>query len=192
MAEEETKEELGGESNQQDSTSLPRDTSEYLKPWMKNLGKAYAQNEEIAEYDSLTDCVAGLLKRPRAKDVPDSYDGIPEDAGKLFRNAGLTAKEAKAIDGYYRKLIPEKVDLKEALGDSYESTMRSFEKGKGVLKDIARSADEMGRSEDPLYVRLMAIIGDNAASSPAFVTPRDSAEEESSAMKMLKKAYGVR
>lgn len=191
MAENETTEELDVQSNQGDSTSTPRDTSEYLKPWMKNLGKAFAQNKDIAEYDSLTECVTGLLARPKAKAVPEQYEGIPEDAGKLFKDAGLTEKEARTIDGYYQKLMPKKVDLKEAFGDSYEKTMQSFEKGKGVLKDIAKQADEMGQSENPIYVQLMAIIGDNATASP-FVKPQEGTHEESSAMRLLKQAYGVR
>lgn len=189
MAEEETKTN-GEQSNQIDSTAKPSDTSEYLKPWMKNLGKAFSQNKEIAEYDSLTDCVSGLLKRPRAKDVPDSYGGIDDSLSALFRKSGLTKDEADAIDGYYRKLIPAKADLKEALGESYGATMKSYEKGKLALKDIAEEAERNGIDGDPAYVKLMAIIGDNTGSS-LFVPPSGSGREKSGFEKLLEKAYGA-
>lgn len=190
MADEETKT-TGEQSNQMDSTAKPSDTSEYLKPWMKNLGKAFSQNREIAEYESLTDCVSGLLKRPKAKDVPETYDGIDEELSGIFRKSSLTRDEANAIDGYYKKLMPKKVELQEAFGNDYDKTMKSYQKGAGMLKDIASEAEKTGIDKDPLFVKLMAIIGDNSGSS-MFVPPNGSGKEKTGFEKLYERAYGAK
>ncbi len=165
-------------TNQPDSSTTPKDTTEYIKPWMKNLGKAFAQNEDIARYDSLTDCVSSLLKRPVAKEVPEKYTSTEDEKlQKIFKDAGLTESEAKSINDYYNSLVPKKATLEEVFGEDLDRTMKSYEKGKGVLNDIADEAEKTGLDKDPTFVKLMAIIGDESASGRPFVAPRNGAKK---------------
>lgn len=174
----------GESTNQNGSSSTPRDTTEYIKPWMKNLGKSFAQNEEIAKYDSLTDCVAGLLKRPEAKQIPERYSNVEDEKLQgIFKKAGVTESEAKSINDYYNSLVPKKATLEEVFGENLEKTMKSYEKGKTVLKDIADEAEKNGLDKDPTFVKLMAIIGDESAEGRPFVAPNTGVKK--SAVQML-------
>ena len=164
-----------------------------LKPFLKTLGKKYYQNETLAKYDTLADAIDSLLSRPEKKETPDSY-GLREGTDEMFRKAGLTKAEAEAIESYYGKLIPKaKPDLKEHFGEKFDETIKLYEKGvKGISSDLAEEISKSGLDKDPTFVNILARVGKEVGSK-TFVAPSNGVQrEESSAMRMVKEAYGIK
>ena len=91
MAEQEKSEEVlppDGKDTGNHQEEHSENSESMLKPWLKNLGKEFYQNQELAKYDTLPDAVRDLLKRPTAKEVPESF-GLTEGSDEIYRKAGL-------------------------------------------------------------------------------------------------------
>lgn len=167
------------DSNESHSDS-PSPSEEYLKPWMRQLGKEYFKNEELAKFDSLSSALDSLLARPEKKDVPSEY-GLREGTDSIFSKAGLTKEEASEIDGFYSKLIPEpKVDpdLKETFGESYEKTMEYYANAEKTFSELKDSIEKEGLNKNPTFVKIMSMVG-RETRGQAFVPPKDSPKDSS-------------
>lgn len=177
-----------------DSHSSADSSSEMLKPWMKTLGKSFYKNEVLGKYDSLSDAVTDLLKRPEKKDVPDSYQ-LRDGTDELFKKAGLTKDEASDIDKFYGKLIPaKKKDLKEVFGDRYDNVMKLYADGvKGISEDLEGDIKKSGLDKDPVFVNIMARVGRETGGKP-FVPPKNGGNDSkmSAAERAIRKAYGIK
>jgi hypothetical protein len=140
------------------SQNQTQSSSEMKKPWMKTLGKEYWQNEDLAQYDSLGDAIGSLLKRPKAKEVPDSYGY--GDADELFKKGGLTKEEADSIEAYYQKKIPARSTQKEIFGEEFDTQNRLYSKAVDALgKDLSEDIRNNGLDKDPTFVKMMARVG---------------------------------
>lgn len=146
-----------GKGLNEDSRTNPESSSEPLKPWMKTLGKEFYSNSELASFDSLQDAVKSLLGRP-PRNVPESYG--KGEADELFRKANASREDADAIDGYYRKMIPERKDRKEVFGDKYEEDESRYAKAVMLFaSDMNESIAKNGLDKDPYFARIMARVG---------------------------------
>lgn len=176
------------------SPSPAESSSEMLKPWMKTLGKSFYKNEVLGKYDSLSDAVTDLLKRPEKKEVPDSYE-LRDGTDELFKKAGLTKGEAKEIDSFYSKLMPKKkTELKDAFGERYDEVMKLYADGvKGISEDLEGDIKKAGLDKDPTFVNIMARVGKETGSKP-FVPPKNGGDDSnmSAAERAIRKAYGIR
>lgn len=175
------------------TTSQPdvNGSSQMLKPWMKTLGKEYWQNEVLGSYDSLGDAIGGLLKRPEAKTIPDSYGC--GDADEIFRKAGLTKEEAEEIEKYYSAKIPYRENRKDTFGAEFDFKDRLYAKavdtfGKGFEEQIKAS----GLDRDPVFAKIMASVGKEIGSSGFTPTSKDGnpGGEIDYIKKLLEKNFG--
>ena len=159
-----------------------------LKPWLKNLGKEFYNNKELAEYDSLPDAVRELLKRPKAKDVPESF-GLTEGSDEIFRKAGLTKEEAESIDGFYKGLMPKpKKSLNEYFGDRYQDVMKDYDDGiKAFVKDT-EALKASGLESDPEFVEIMARVGKETAGD-SFSPPNHGTKKKSATRMLIDSIY---
>ena len=178
-----------------DNNGLPQDgtpSEEYLKPWMQQLGKAFAKNEQLAKYDRLADAVDDLLKRPEPKEIPSSY-GLRDGTEELFRNAGLTKKEAQDIDAYYSQMSPKaKPDLKEVFKDGYEEKMGLYQNGvKSISDDLKDRISETGLDKDPVFVEIMSRVGKETGGKPfnEIRKPDNVKRKSDPAMDAVRKSY---
>lgn len=195
MAEIEKSEEqeiLDGGDTQNHQSPGSENSEKMLKPWMKNLGKEFYMDEELAKYDSLPDAVRALKARPKAKDVPDTY-GESEEIEKAYKAAGLTKKEAEAISAAYKPMIPEKpMDLKEAFGDAYDSTMANYSKGIGSFADDLKDRiGKAGLDKIPEFVRIMARVGKETGGDNFNKTP-SKGDGKDPARRYVEKVYGIK
>lgn len=140
------------------SQTSTESSSEMKKPWLKTLAKEYWQNDELAQYDSPSDAIGDLLKRPKAKQVPDSYGY--GDADELFKKSCLTKEEADSIEAYYQKKIPARSTRKEIFGDDFDAQDRLYSKAVEALgKDLSEEIKKNGLDNDPTFVKMMARVG---------------------------------
>ena len=164
-----------------------------LRPWMKNLGKKYYQNEYLGNFESLPDAVDALMRRPEPKEVPDSY-GESEEVEKAYKAAGLTKKEAEAISAAYRPSIAKpKEDLEKHFGDDYRSVMDEYGKGiSSFADDMRQKITEEGLDKDPLFVSIMARVGKETGQNE-FIKGRNAKPDgkKSGAEKLVREAYGL-
>ena len=158
--------------------SEDKPTEEYPKPWMRQLGNKYYNNEQLTKYDSLSQMVDDLLTRPERKNVPEKYE-LREGTDEMFRKAGLTKKEAEEIDAFYGKMIPERQpDLKEALGEAYDKTMEYYADAEKTFSELGEEIRKQKLNENPVFVKVMSVIGREMKGKP-FVPPRDSSKKKS-------------
>lgn len=147
-------------------------SSEMLKPWMKTLGKDFYKNEELAKYESLKDAVNGLLARPKAKELPESYGY--GDADELYRKAGITKEEADAIESYWGKKVPARQDRKAVFGDAYDEMERNYSKAVGVFgDDLQDEIKSNGLDRDPVFAKVMAKVGKELGPANFITSTKD-------------------
>lgn len=165
-------------------------SSEMKKPWLKTLAKEYWQNEELAQYDSLGDAIGDLLKRPKAKQVPDSYGY--GDADELFKKGGLTKDEADSIEAYYQKKIPVRSTRKEIFGDDFDNQDRLYSKAVEALgKDLSEDIKKNGLDNDPTFVKMMARVGKEIGGSTFNPSTKDGKPAEvNHAYNIISRIYG--
>ena len=150
-----------------------------LKPWLKNVGKDFYQNEELAQYDSLKDALTNLLKRPKAKDVPESYGEIGK-VEEAYRKAGLTADEAKEITAAFSERMPkEKPDLKDYFKDDYGKVTENYRKGVDSFADDAlkKAIADSGLDKDPAFVDFVSRVGKETGQN-TFEPPKNAAKKD--------------
>ena len=187
MAEQEKSEEVlppDGKDTGNHQEEHSENSESMLKPWLKNLGKEFYQNQELAKYDTLPDAVRDLLKRPTAKEVPESF-GLTEGSDEIFRKAGLTKEEATSIDSFYKEMIPKpKTPLTEYFGDKYQDTMKSYADGIKAFGGDADALKKSGLEEDPHFVEIMARVGKETAGN-VFSPPNNGSNGDKSAARVL-------
>ena len=133
-------------------------SAEIKKPWLKTLSKEYWQNEELAKYDSPSEAIGALLKRPVAKEVPSEYGY--GDADEIFKKSGLSKEEADSIEAYYSKKIPARASQKEIFGDDFDTLNRLYSRAVESLgKDLSEDIKKNGLDKDPTFVKMMARVG---------------------------------
>lgn len=172
------------------SQNTPESSSEMKKPWMKTLSKEYWQNEDLAQYDSLGDAISSLLKRPKAKEVPDSYGY--GDADELFKKGGLTKEEADSIEAYYQKKIPVRSTQKEIFGEEYDTQNRLYSKAVEALgKDLSDDIKNNGLDKDPTFVKMMARVGKEIGGSTFYQSSKDGQPAQVDYIQnIIKKTFG--
>lgn len=191
MDEKKTSEQEKFDESEKSHEKDPEQREEYLQPWLRQLGSEYARNEELGKYEKLTDAVADLLKRPKAKEIPEKYD-IREGADELFKKSGLTLEEAKEVDGFYSKFIPSKLppDLKEYFKDGYSEKIKNYDKGvKSISDDLAKEIEEYNLDKNPVFVEIMARIGKETGESFFRKSDEGNARKNDPAMDAVRKAY---
>ena len=191
MAEIEKSEEqktLDGEDTQNHQSPGSENSEKMLKPWLKNVGKEFYMNEELGQYDSLSEAIKALLERPKAKVTPDSYgeEGKVEEA---YKKAGLTSEEAKAISEAYKEIAKAKPELKDLFKDRYEDVMNNYKKGvESFVDDTVRTQiTEAGLDKDPVFVEVMARVGKETADTP--FTPPKTETKKNYAAELVRNAY---
>ena len=172
----ETKEPDSGGAQTHPSEDKP--SEEYLKPWMRQLGNKYFNNEQLAKYDSLSEAIDDLMSRPSKKDVPEKYD-LREGTDDIFRKAGLTKGEAEEIDRFYARLMPkQQPDLKEAFGERYEQMAGYYTDAEKTFSSIKDRIKEEGLDRNPVFFEIMAEIGKETGGEP-FVPARRETKKKS-------------
>lgn len=155
-----------------------KSSEEYLKPWMRQLGNKYFNNEQLAKYDSLSEAIDDLMGRPEKKEIPEKYD-LRDGTDEIFRKAELTKAEAEEIDGFYGKMIPKKQpSLKEAFGDSYEKTMEYYSDAEKTFSSLKDSIKEEGLDKNPVFVKIMAVVG-KETKGEVFDPPKETSKAKS-------------
>lgn len=181
------------ELNRGDGHPSPSDSnsqSEMLRPWMRSLSKQYWQNQYLAKFDTLSDAIDALIRRPEPKETPDSY-GESEDVEKAYRAAGLTKKEADAISAAYKQMIPERKDLKEFFGDRYDTVMSDYGKGvSGFADDLKDSIQKAGLDKDPVFVDVMSRVGKETGEDRFDMGRNNHSDKSDPAIRMVEAAYG--
>lgn len=133
-------------------------SSEMNKTWLKTLPKEFWKNETLSKYDSLSDAVSDLLKRPEAKEVPESYGY--GNADELFSKAKLTKEEADDIEKYYSSKMIERKSRKDIFGDTFDEDDRRYTKAIDAFgKDLADDIKKSGLDENPMFVKFAARVG---------------------------------
>ncbi len=165
-------------------------SAEIKKPWLKTLSKEYWQNEELAKYDSPSDAIGALLKRPTAKEVPSEYGY--GDADEIFKKSGLTKEEADTIEAYYSKKIPARATQKEIFGDDFDTQNRYYSKAVESLgKDLSEDIKKNGLDKDPTFCKLMARVGKEIGGSTFNPSSKDGkAEEVNYIQRIIKENFG--
>ena len=174
------------------SQNATESSSEMKKPWLKTLSKEYWQNEELAQYDSLGDAIGSLLKRPKAKEVPDSYGY--GDADELFRKGGLTKEEADSIEAYYQKKIPARSTQKEIFWNDFDTQNRLYSRAVEALgKDLADDIKKNGLDNDPTFVKMMARVGKEIGGATFGASSKDGQPAKVDYIQnIIKKTFGNR
>ncbi len=180
-----------GTANTGSQTST-ESSSEMKKPWLKTLSKEYWQNDELAKYDSLGDAIGDLLKRPKAKEVPESYGY--GDADELFKKGGLTKDEADSIEAYYQKKIPARSTRKEIFGDDFDTQDRLYSKAvEAIGKDLSDEIKKNGLDNDPTFCKMMARVGKEIGGTTFEPSTKDGKPQEvNHAYNIISKIYGNR
>ena len=182
---------LDGGDTQNHQSDQSENSETMLRPWMKNLGKKFYQNEYLGKFETLPEAVDALLRRPMPKEVPDSY-GESEGVEKAYREAGLTKKEAEAISAAFKPMMRTEADLKEAFGDRYDSTMAGYAKGIGSFADDLK--DQIGKSgldKDPTFVSIMARVG-NETGEKDFQRKGSDAKKMSPQERLVRRTYDIK
>lgn len=194
MAENEKSEEqeaLGGGENQNHQQNGSENSEKMLKPWLKNAGKEFYLNEELGQYDSLSDALKALLARPKAKETPESYGELGK-VEEAYKKAGLTSDEAKEITSAFSERMPKpKPDLKEYFKDKYGEVTEDYRKGIGSFTDDAlqKEITDSGLDKDPVFVSIMARVGKETGGS-VFTPPKNTEEKMDYALELVKNAMG--
>lgn len=180
----------GGESRNHQSEHT-ENSEKMLKPWMKNLGKEFYMDEDLAKYDSLPEMVKALKSRPEPKNTPDSY-GEEGDVEKAYKKAGLTKEEAEAISAAYKPLIPEKPKaLGDVFGDRLDSVLSDYQKGiDGFADDLKDTIGKKGWDKDPDFVSIMSRIGKETGEDRFSINRNSRTEKDDPATRMIKQVYG--
>lgn len=167
-------------------------SAEIKKPWLKTLSKEYWQNEELAKYDSPSEAIGALLKRPESKDVPSEYGY--GDADEIFKKSGLTKEEADSIEAYYSKKIPARATQKEIFGEDFDTQNRYYSKAVESLgKDLSEDIKKNGLDKDPTFCKLMARVGKEIGGSTFEPSTKDGKPAEvNHAYNIINKIYGNR
>ncbi len=165
-------------------------SAEIKKPWLKTLSKEYWQNDELAKYDSPSDAIGALLKRPVAKEVPSEYGY--GDADEIFKKSGLTKEEADAIEAYYSKKIPARATQKEIFGEDFDTQNRLYSKAVESLgKDLSEDIKKNGLDKDPTFCKLMARVGKEIGGSFFEPSTKDGKTAEVNYIqKIIKENFG--
>ena len=182
----------GAEPVNKGSQGTEAGSAEIKKPWLKTLSKEYWQNDELAKYDSPSDAIGALLKRPTAKEVPSEYGY--GDADEIFRKSGLTKEEADSIEAYYSRKIPARATQKEIFGDEFDTQNRYYSKAVESLgKDLSDDIKKNGLDNDPTFVKMMARVGKEIGGSTFNPSTKDGAPTEvNHAYNIINKIYGNR
>lgn len=174
------------------SQGLEAGSADIKKPWLKTLSKEYWQNDELAKYDSPSDAIGALLKRPVAKEVPSEYGY--GDADEIFKKSGLTKEEADSIEAYYSKKIPVRSTRKEIFGDDFDTQDRYYSKAVESLgKDLSDDIKKNGLDNDPTFCKLMARVGKEIGGTTFNPSTKDGAPTSvNHAYNIINKIYGNR
>lgn len=163
--------------NPSDSGSSTSSSSEMNKTWMKTLPKEFWKNETLSKYDSLSEAVGDLLKRPEVKEVPDSYGY--GNADELFSKAKLTKEEADEIEKYYSSKMIERKPRKEIFGETFDEDDRRYTKAVEVFgKDLVDDIKKSGLDENPMFVKFVSRVGKELGSSNFNSTTKDSEQQK--------------
>ena len=170
---------LNGQDTENFQPNTGENSEHMLKPWLKNVGKEFYDNEELAQYDTLKDAITDLLKRPKAKDTPESY-GETGKVEEAFKKAGLTADEANEISHAFSERIPApKADLKEYFKDNYNDVTDNYKKGVDSFADDAlkQAITDNGLDKDPVFVDLLSRVGKETGSH-TFDAPKHEEKKD--------------
>ncbi len=167
-------------------------SAEIKKPWLKTLSKEYWQNDELAKYDSPSDAIGALLKRPVAKEVPSEYGY--GDADEIFKKSGLSKEEADSIEAYYSKKIPARATQKEIFGADFDTQNRYYSKAVESLgKDLSEDIKKNGLDNDPTFVKMMARVGKEIGGATFESSTKDGQPTSvNHAYNIISKIYGNR